>query len=64
MALHPDIMRRAQQDIDTVVGRERMPNFGDWDHLPYVHAIVKETLRWKTVVPLGAWHTKYPLYYV
>lgn len=46
-------MRRGQADIDAVVERDRMPNFGDWDHLPYIHAIAKEAIRWKTVVPIG-----------
>ena len=53
MLLHPDVMRRAQQEIDTVVGRSRMPNFSDEPSLPYVSAIVKEVLRWRPVVPMG-----------
>ncbi|KAI0682494.1 cytochrome P450 [Cytidiella melzeri] len=56
MALYPEIMRRAQADIDALVGRDRMPNFGDWEHLSYIHAIVKRALRWKTVVPIGVPH--------
>lgn len=53
MLLYPDVMRRAQAEIDQVVGRERMPKFDDMDHLSYIQAIVRETLRWKTMVPLG-----------
>lgn len=53
MVLYPDVMRRAQVEIDDVVGRGRLPNFGDQDTLPYINAMLKEVLRWRPVVPLG-----------
>lgn len=53
MVLYPDVMRTAQAEIDEVVGRDRLPNFGDYDKLPYINAIVKEVLRWRPVLPLG-----------
>lgn len=53
MVLYPDVMRRAQAEIDEVVGRGRFPNFGDYDQLPYISAMVKEVLRWRPVAPLG-----------
>jgi cytochrome P450 len=53
MALYPDVMHKAQAEIDTVVSRHRMPTFADRPHLPYVRAIVKEVLRWRPVGPLG-----------
>lgn len=53
MGLNPDVMRRGQAEVDAVVGRDRMPNFGDMEHLPYVSAIVKEALRWKMIAPVG-----------
>ncbi len=53
MTLYPDVMRRAQGEIDNVVGRDRKPTFEDEDHLPYITAIVKEVLRWRPVAPLG-----------
>ena len=53
MTLYPDVMRRAQAEIDAVVGRERVPTFDDKDKLPYIRAIVRETLRWRPVGPLG-----------
>ena len=54
MMLRPDIMRKAQAELDAVVGRDRVPTFGDKDHLPYVQAIVKEVMRWRPVGPLGS----------
>jgi cytochrome P450 len=56
MTLNPDVMKRAQTELDSVVGRSRLPTFEDKEKLPYIRAIVKETLRWRPVGPLGeAW---------
>jgi hypothetical protein len=51
--LHPEIQIRAQEDIDAVTGRERLPTFEDRPRLPFVDAICKEVLRWRPVLPLG-----------
>jgi cytochrome P450 len=53
MMMHPEIQRKAQAEIDRVVGSDRFPTFADQADLPYVDAVVKEVLRWKPVVPLG-----------
>ena len=53
MAMHPDVQRKAQAEIDAVVGQDRLPDFSDRAKLPYVNAIVKETLRWHSISPLG-----------
>ena len=55
MLNYPEVMRRAQEELDTVVGRGRIPSFADADNLPYIRAIVRETLRWHPVSPLGVW---------
>jgi len=56
MALNPEVMAKAQKEIDNVVGCERLPRFSDRENLPYVNAIVKEILRWHSVVPTGVPH--------
>ncbi|KAL4252122.1 cytochrome P450 family protein [Abortiporus biennis] len=43
-------------ELDSVIGRSRMPARADIDHLPYVQAIVKEVVRWRPVVPVGMPH--------
>jgi cytochrome P450 len=53
MSLHPEIQARAQDEIDRVVGRHRLPEFADRPSLPYVEAVIKEVLRWNPVTPLG-----------
>lgn len=56
MILYPSVASKAQEELDRVVGPDRMPTFGDLDDLPYIHAIVKETLRWRPVIPGGIPH--------
>ena len=46
-------MRKAQAEIDRVVGRDRLPTFNDRPHLPYIRAIVREILRWRPAGPMG-----------
>ncbi|EMD35352.1 hypothetical protein CERSUDRAFT_157065 [Gelatoporia subvermispora B] len=53
MTLHPEIQKKAHEELDQVVGSRRLPGFTDRDYLPYVAAIVKECIRWVTVIPLG-----------
>ncbi|KAJ7188890.1 cytochrome P450 [Mycena filopes] len=56
MMLYPDVQRKAQEEIDAVVGRHRLPEFGDRDNLPYIRAIVKELTRWRPVASIAAPH--------
>ena len=53
MVLHPNVVKRAQDEIDRVVGKERLPSFRDREKLPYINALVKEVLRWDAVGPTG-----------
>ncbi|KAF9549831.1 cytochrome P450 [Agrocybe pediades] len=57
MLHYPEVMKKAQAEIDSVVGQGRLPEFEDADSLPYVKAIVKETLRWKPIAPHGVPHS-------
>jgi cytochrome P450 len=56
MLVYPETQTRAQAELDTVVGRERLPTFADYPYLPYIRAMVKEVLRWRPVTPLGGPH--------
>ncbi|OHF01770.1 cytochrome P450 [Colletotrichum orchidophilum] len=55
MALHPVWLKKCQEEIDRVCG-DRMPNRDDFAELPTVRACLKETLRWRSGVPLGVPH--------
>ena len=56
MITSPEAQRRAQAELDSVVGRDRLPTFADAHRLPYVCAIVREVLRWRPTLPLGTPH--------
>jgi cytochrome P450 len=61
MIKFPDVQRRAQAEIDALLGAEatsleRSPRWEDYARLPYIAQIVKETMRWRPVTPLGFPH--------
>ncbi|KDQ52240.1 hypothetical protein JAAARDRAFT_40360 [Jaapia argillacea MUCL 33604] len=56
MVLYPEVQKKAQAEIDRVVGNDRLPTYSDRENLPYVEAIISEVLRWKPVAPLGLPH--------
>lgn len=56
MALHPDKQRKAQEEIDRVIGSDRLPTFKDRESLPYVEAIYREMFRWLPPLPLTVPH--------
>jgi cytochrome P450 len=53
MVLYPEVQKRAQEEMDTVLGHGHLPQFGDEDALPYLKAVLHEVLRWNPPVPLG-----------
>jgi len=54
MSLYPDVQKRAQAEVDQVVGRDRLPTLDDQNALVYISALIKEVIRWGPVAPLGA----------
>ncbi|KAJ7664491.1 cytochrome P450 [Mycena polygramma] len=56
MLANPEAQRRAQAEIDSVTKGKQLPDFEDQSALPYVSALVKETLRWKNVGPIAIPH--------
>ena len=45
MLHYPDLYRKAQEEIDRVIGNERLPDLTDRHSLPYLEAIVMELYR-------------------
>ncbi|KAF8988306.1 cytochrome P450 [Cyathus striatus] len=56
MVLFPEVQEKAQQEIDKVVGKGRLPEMNDQACLPYVEAVMHEVLRWNTIIPMGILH--------
>jgi cytochrome P450 len=52
----PSVLKRAQAELDAVVGRERLPTFDDKNQLPYTRAVILETQRWRPLAPIGVAH--------
>jgi len=54
--LHPEFQTKIQAEIDSVIGRDRLPSYDDRESLPYVEAVCKELFRWIPIVPLAVPH--------
>ncbi|KAH9976348.1 cytochrome P450 [Lactifluus volemus] len=56
LVLYPDVQKRAQAELDSVLARDRLPVFDDMPRLPYINALCKELSRWRMVAPTGFPH--------
>ena len=54
LVLYPEVQKRAQTELDTVIARNRLPTFDDRPRIPYIDALCRELLRWQMVLPLSA----------
>ena len=54
---HPDVQRRAHEELDKVVGRQTWPSAEDEKQLPYIRAIIKEVQRLRPAFMVPAPHT-------
>ena len=54
MITNPEAMKKAQEELDRVVGRRELPDFCHKDSLPYIDALVKEVLRWGSSLPFSS----------
>ena len=51
--MNPAAQTKAQEEIDRVIGTDRLPTFDDESKLPFVSALAKEVFRWQQVAPFG-----------
>ncbi|XP_064784391.1 cytochrome P450 1B1-like [Oncorhynchus masou masou] len=54
---YPNIQTRLQEQIDKVVGRDRLPCIEDKASLAYLDAVIYETMRYTSFVPLTIPHS-------
>ncbi|KAK7455761.1 hypothetical protein VKT23_010793 [Stygiomarasmius scandens] len=52
----PDALKKAQEEMDRIVGNDRIPEPKDIEELPYIRAIIKETQRWRPPAPTSLPH--------
>ncbi|KAI0363885.1 cytochrome P450 [Pilatotrama ljubarskyi] len=52
MMRYPEAQREAQEEIDRVVGRHRLPTAADQASLPFTEALITEVMRWLPPVAL------------
>ena len=46
MVLFPESFQKAQDEIDRVVDKDRLPDFSDRESLPFVECLMKEVYRY------------------
>ncbi|XP_038061047.1 cytochrome P450 2J6-like isoform X2 [Patiria miniata] len=56
MMANPEIQARVQAEIDSVVGRDRLPQMSDKPNLPYTEATILEVQRISMILSLGVPH--------
>ncbi|KAK1235556.1 hypothetical protein PQX77_001209 [Marasmius sp. AFHP31] len=52
MIAFPETQKKAQAELDRVVGPHRLPTLDDLPELPYLRALIQETHRFRPVAPL------------
>lgn len=58
LLLFPEVQQKAHSEIDALIGASptRLPTFSDRSKLPYINALIQETLRWWPIAPMGFPH--------
>jgi len=53
MQANPEVQKKAQAELDAIVGTDRLPSFNDRENLPYINALCKELIRLNPPLPAG-----------
>lgn len=53
LCAYPEVSAAAWRELKSVIGEDRSPTYDDYDSLPYIRALVAETLRWRPVAVIG-----------
>jgi cytochrome P450 len=54
---YPEVLKKAQEQVDEFIGRDRLPTFEDVPRMPYITAMIREAFRWHTVAPIAIPHS-------
>ncbi|KAG8570480.1 hypothetical protein GDO81_011287 [Engystomops pustulosus] len=59
MILHPQIQKKVHEEIDSVIGRGRLPTIEDHSKMPYTNAVIHEVQRFGNILPIALLHMTY-----
>ena len=57
MCLYPDVQKRAQAEVDSIIGNDRLPMLADRPRLSFLDQLISEVMRWSPPAPLGLPHS-------
>lgn len=57
LATHPNVQAQLHAELDTVVGRSRLPDFSDRSNLHYLECVITESLRYENPLTAERHHT-------
>ncbi|CAH0555177.1 unnamed protein product [Brassicogethes aeneus] len=57
MLHNPEVMKSIQEEMDQVIGRQRLPKLEDLAYLPVTESTILEVLRISSIVPMGTTHS-------
>ncbi|ESK83420.1 cytochrome p450 [Moniliophthora roreri MCA 2997] len=52
LVLYPEVQRKAHEEVDRVIGQDRLPTLNDIKDLPYIQALIKEVFRYRPPAPI------------
>ncbi|KAG1858610.1 cytochrome P450 [Suillus tomentosus] len=55
-ACYPAAQAKVHEELDMIIGSDRVPTFEDSSSLPQLHAFLLESLRWRPVIRIGFPH--------
>jgi len=53
---HPETQKKMHEELDRVIGSDRLPTWQDVKKVPYCNAVICELMRWKHFAPFGLPH--------
>ncbi|KAJ7438340.1 cytochrome P450 [Mycena latifolia] len=56
LTAHSEVQKKAQDEMDTVVGFDQPPTWEDLERLPYMQALLEESMRFRPIAPLALPH--------